>query len=163
MHLVLICSPNARHTVITFWLLLCSFSPGWDTESHLLSVNVWCIALLSGNVFTHSLLPSVCSFLSYLSVLWLEWDAFLTLHAGKEASVFLTKPPVSVTKHWRACVKSCAWRGFWFSLCVAKTSRGTVVRPKVDVFFPQQGCGTDIRNVSQRCLERRVAFCLFAL
>lgn len=43
--------------------------------------------------------------------------ARLILKDSKEAWVFLTSPPVSVAKHWRACVKSRAWRGFLLCLC----------------------------------------------
>lgn len=49
------------------WSLPSSFSSsGWDTEYHLLLIK--CIALWSVNVFTHPLLPSICSFHSYLSM-----------------------------------------------------------------------------------------------
>lgn len=54
---------------------------------------------LSVNVFTHSLLPSAVSFHLYLSMRQLEQDAVLTLHAAKEARVFLTRSSVSVAKH----------------------------------------------------------------
>ena len=60
-------------------------------------------------------------------------------------------------------MKSCAWRGFCLYLCVAKTSRGTAEEPRgFDFFFfsfPSKVVDLTLRNVSQECLQRQIAFC----
>lgn len=60
-------------------------------------------------------------------------------------------------------MKSGAWKGLWFYLCVAKTSRESAEKPKGVNFFFSKVVELTLRNVSQECLQRQIALCFFAL